>query len=100
MKTTLQRIGYLTSCFSYTGVAYTTLNLILELGEYDHKIQDSVRQIFEQPGGEWLVGLMGSIVIIIGLSYLYGAYSGSYISEFESFDIHLEKWATLDLSSP
>ncbi len=96
LKTTLQRIGYLMSCFSYTGVAYTTFNLILELGEYDDKIQDSVRQIFQQPLGEWLVFLAGSIVITIGLSYLYGAYSGSYISEFDSFDIHhrLEKWAT------
>ena len=84
------------SGFSYTGVAYTTFNLILELGEYDDKIQDSVRQIFQQSLGEWLVFLAGSIVITMGLSYLYGAYSGSYISEFDSFNIYhrLEKWAT------
>lgn len=93
-KCILQRLGYVMSGFSYAGVAYSALNIVLELGEYDDSIEDLASQLFEQPIGEWLVLLAGIVVTIIGSSYIYGAYSGSYISEFQSSDIHhkLEKW--------
>ncbi len=96
LKRSFQRIGYIMSGLSYAGVAYTALNLIFELGEYDDTIEDLASQLFEQPLGEWLILLGGIIVTSIGILYVYGAYSGSYISEFKSFDIHhqLEKWAT------
>ena len=93
-KCILQRFGYIMSGFSYAGVAYSALNIVLELGEYDDSIEDLASQLFEQPIGEWIVLLAGIVVTIIGSSYIYGAYSGSYISEFQSSDIdpELEKW--------
>lgn len=96
LKRVFQRIGYIMSGLSYTGVAYSALNIVLELGEYDDTIEDLVNELFEQPIGEWLILLGGIVVTIIGFSYIRGAYTGSYISEFESFDIHyrLEEWAT------
>ena len=92
-----QRLGYIMSGVSYAGVAYSALNLVLELGEYDDTIEDLANQLFDRAIGEWLILLGGIAVTIIGLGYVYGAYTGSYISEFQSNDIHhkLERWATL-----
>lgn len=96
LKSIFQRFGYLMSAFSYAGVVYSAFNIVLQLGEYDDTIKDLVDQLFEQPIGEWLILLGGIIVTMIGCFYIYGAYTGSYISEFRSVDIdqHLEKWTT------
>lgn len=95
-KCICQRIGYIMSALSYAGVAYSALNIIFELGEYDDTIEDLAYQLLEQPLGEWLILLGGIAVITIGLGYVYGAYTGSYISDFQKNNIHhkLEKWAT------
>lgn len=95
-KAIFKRLGYTISGLSYAGVSYSALNIVFELGEYDDTIEDLVNQLFEQPIGEWLILLGGVAVTVVGLSYIYGAYTGSYISEFQSRDIHhqLEKWAT------
>ncbi len=96
LKCIFQRISYIMSGLSYAGVAYSALNIVLELGEYDDKVEDWVSQMFQQAIGAWLVFLGGVAVTTIGLTYIYGAYTGSYISEFDSNDIHhrMEKWAT------
>ncbi|GAB4549466.1 MAG: DUF1206 domain-containing protein [Pleurocapsa sp.] len=96
LKCIVQRVGYIMSGLSYAGVAFSALNLVLELGEDDDTIEDLANQIFDRAIGEWLILLAGMVVIIIGLGYIRGAYTGSYISDFESEDIHhrLETWIT------
>ena len=95
-KCILKRAGYIMSGFSYFGVACSALNIVFEIGEYDDTIEDIANQLFEQPVGEWIILLGGLAVTTVGISYIYGAYSGSYISEFHADDIHqkLDKWAT------
>ena len=103
LKCILQRLGYIISGLSYASVAYSALNIVFELGEYDDTIEDLVNQIFEQPIGEWLIFLGGIAVTIVGFSYIYGAYNGSYISEFKSSDVDefeagfaVKRWSTLN----
>ena len=93
-KCILKRIGYIMSGFSYAGIAYTAVNIVLGLGEYDDTIEDLANELFDQPFGEWLIFIGGLAVATIGIFYVYGAYTGSYISEFDSSDIdrRLEKW--------
>lgn len=94
IKCIFQRLGYLMSGLSYGGVTYSALNIVFELGEYDDTIEDLVNQLFEQPIGEWIILLGGIAVATIGLFYILGAYNGSYISEFQSDNLHhqVEKW--------
>ena len=94
-KCQFKRIGYLMSALSYTCVAYTAFNIVRQSGEDDDTIEDLANELFDLPIGEWLILFGGIAVITIGISYVYGAYSGSYISEFDSKDIHhrLEKWS-------
>ena len=93
-KCQFKRIGYLMSALSYTGVAYTAFNIVRQSGEDDNTIEDLANELFDLPIGEWLVFFGGIAVITVGISYVYGAYSGSYISKFNSGDIdrRLEKW--------
>ena len=96
LKSIFQRLGYIVSGTSYAGVAYSALNIVFRLGEYDDTAEDLVDELFDQPWGEWLILLGGILVTTIGLGYIYGAYTGSYVSEFDRDDIHhrLDKWAT------
>ncbi|KST70004.1 DUF1206 domain-containing protein [Mastigocoleus testarum] len=94
----VHRLGYIISGLSYAGIAYSALNITLELGEYDDTIQDLVSELFEQPPlGKWLIFFGGITVVSIGISYIYGACTGSYISEFRSSEIddRVEWWAKL-----
>lgn len=93
-KCLFKRAGYMMSALSYAGVAYSAMNIALEIGEYDDTAEDLADEIFELPIGEWLIFLGGIAVLTVGIFYIWGAYTGSYISEFESSDIHhrVEKW--------
>ncbi|MDJ0594731.1 MAG: DUF1206 domain-containing protein [Pleurocapsa sp. MO_226.B13] len=95
LRRIFKRIGYIMSALSYTGVAYTAVRIALGLGEYDDTLEDLANELFEQPLGEWLIFFGGVAIATIGIFYVYGAYTGSYISEFDSSDIHhrLEKWS-------
>jgi len=95
-KRILQRLGYAISGFSYAGVIYTSSQVARGIAENDDTIEDLTAQLVEHPLGVWLVSLGGIAVIGVGLTYLYGAYTAAYISEFKSFVMPqgLEAWAT------
>lgn len=96
-KGILQRTGYIMSSISYAGVAYSALSIVFKLGKYNDTIEDSVEKLFLHPTGEYIVFVGGLGVVGVGLGYLYGAYTGSYISKFTSNNInpHLEYCAKL-----
>lgn len=80
---TVQRCGYATSGFTYLGIAYTAGKLAIGLTvEQDDTLEDIASILFERNVGPWLFLGVGLGVIVVGLTYLYGAGSGSYISEF------------------
>lgn len=77
-----QRCGYIISSLSYASVVYTALNIVFGLGKYNKTIKHLVENLLDKPLGIWLVVLAGIGVLGVGLSYLYGAYTGSYICDF------------------
>jgi hypothetical protein len=84
----LQRLGYLMSSLSYAGVAYSALSIVFKLGKYNDRIQEWVEHLFNHAiAGEGIVFVAGIGVTGVGLGYLYGAYTGSYISQFSSSNI-------------
>lgn len=92
----LQRTGYVMSSLSYAGVAYSAISIVLHLGKYNDHIQEWVEQLFNHViAGEVIVFIAGVGVTGVGLGYLYGAYTGSYISQFASptIDGRLEYFA-------
>ena len=81
----MQRTGYIMSSLSYAGVAYSAISIVLHLGKYNDHIQEWVEQLFNHViAGEVIVFAAGIGVAGVGLGYLYGAYTGSYVSQFAS----------------
>lgn len=78
----LQRLGYILSSLSYAGVVYSALNIVFGLGKYNHTIKHIAENLIEQPVGIPIVFLGGVAVLGVGISYIYGAYTGSYICDF------------------
>ncbi len=75
----IQRFGYIVSSLSYGSVVCTALNIVFGLDKYNKTIKHLVENLLDKPLGIWLVSLAGIGVLGVGFSYLYGAYTGSYI---------------------
>ena len=84
----LQRLGYIASSLSYAGVAYSAISIVFHLGKYNNRIQEWVEHLLHHViAGEAIVFMAGLGVTGVGLGYVYGAYTGSYISKFASANI-------------
>lgn len=84
----LQRTGYILSSLSYAGIAYSALSIVFKLGKYNDHIQEWVEQLFDRViAGQSIVFVVGIGVTGVGIGYLYGAYTGSYVSQFASSNI-------------
>ncbi len=96
LKHVLQRVAYTISGMSYAGVAYTAIEIATGSAEDSDTIEDLTAELLEyQPLGVLFVCLAGIVVIGVGISYLYGAYTAASISEFKSSIMprKLEDWA-------
>jgi len=83
-KRIVQRIGYLISAIAYSGLAITAVELILETGGIDGEAaEDWTELVLAQPLGQWLVGLGGAIVLGVGVSYFYRAYTTEFQRHFK-----------------
>ena len=79
-----QRIGYGASALSYTGLTLTAVRLLLDLGKGSNQSpQDWTALLLDQPFGQWLVGLVGFVVVSIGISFVYR-------SRYQEFEQHLK----------
>lgn len=94
-KRVLQRIGYATSGLSYAGVSYTIMSLTVGFAEQDDAVEDLASELTKHWWGLWVLLLSGMTVIIIGGSFVYGAYTGAYIGAFKSStDRTIRRWTT------
>lgn len=79
----VRRCGYGVSCLTYCGVAYTSGQLAIGLAvDMDDTIEDAASILFERAIGPWIMLGVGVGTVALGLTYVYGAYSGSYITDF------------------
>lgn len=79
-----KRLGYAFSAVAYTGLAFTAVKLILGKGGGNgDATQDWTARFLAQPFGQWLVGLAGVVVIGVGISYIYEAYTAKFQRKFK-----------------
>lgn len=78
-KHILQRLGYGFSAIAYLGLAFTAIQLIMGTASNNgDSTSDWTARLMAQPFGRWLVALVGLVVVIVGLSYLYQAYKAKF----------------------
>ena len=79
----LQRCGYGFSGLTYLGIGYTAGRLAIGLTvDFEDTIEELAEFFYETSVGPWAFLASGAGVILIGCVYIYGAYSGDFISEF------------------
>ena len=79
-----QRCGYVCSGLTYLGISYSAGRLAIGLTvDFDDTVEEIAETLFEVPIGPSALLASGLVVIGIGLVYIYGAYSGSFISDFQ-----------------
>ncbi|MEA5451530.1 DUF1206 domain-containing protein [Leptolyngbya sp. CCNP1308] len=94
IRQVIQRCAYGISGLAYLGIARTAGNLALGLAiDLDDTVEDLAEVLFERAIGPWLLLGVGCCTVGVGLTYLYGAFTGSYISKFHAeLDSLVKRW--------
>lgn len=96
-KRVVKRLGYAFSGLSYVGLALSAVQIVIGSGGNNSTwIQDWAAGLLAQPFGQWLVGIIGAIVVGVGLSYIYGAYTTNFREQLKLAEMSKAqiKWAT------
>ena len=68
------RIGYAMSGLSYASLAFSATELLLGFYRQENDLKkDLTAKLLIQPFGQWLVGILGAVIIGMGVFYLYRA---------------------------
>lgn len=80
----VHRCGYCASGLAYLSVGYTAGRLAIGITvDFEDTAEEIVEVLFQTPLGPWVLGSGGCAVILVGVIYVYGALSGSFINEFQ-----------------
>jgi len=84
-KGIIQRLGYGVSGIVYVGLTVVAARLALTGGGGGggNSQQAWTAQLLAQPFGQWLVGILGAIVIGVGLYHFYQAYKATFMKEYK-----------------
>lgn len=100
MKGWFKRIGYAASGITYAGLAAGTVQILsgnsVNVDSHSqHQTEDWTAWLLAKPFGEWLVVLVGLVVIGVGLTHFYTAFTKKFREEFKSYEMSEEarKWA-------
>ncbi len=79
----LPRIGYAISGLSYASLAFSATQIIFDVRNPSGDLTKGwTAKLLMQPFGQWLVTIVGIIVISVGLSYLYRAFHKKFREQF------------------
>ncbi len=84
------RIGYFISAIIYANIAIAAFKLAVHAGNVKSKgsEQSFSAKLLAEPFGQWLVGLLGVIILIYGLFELYKGYKEKFMKKFNLSDMN------------
>lgn len=87
-KGVAKRVGYVVSGLSYGLLAFTAASIVFGWGSGGSggggSQQEWTAKLLAQPFGQWLVGLVGLIVIGVGLYQFKKAYTASFMKKYKT----------------
>jgi hypothetical protein len=83
-KGIVTRIGYIISAIIYANIAIAAIKLALHAGNVKSKgsEQGFSAKLLSEPFGQWLVGLLGTIILVYGLYELYKGSKEKFMKKF------------------
>lgn len=91
------RSGYVVSGLIYAGLAWTAFQMLLGSGGgNEDATRDWTAWLLSQPFGQWLVGLVGVIVIGVGFFQIYKGMTASFREKLDlaAMSAREESWST------
>ncbi|RWZ58078.1 DUF1206 domain-containing protein [Halobacillus fulvus] len=92
----VSRIGYFVSAVIYSSIAINAIRIALHSGSSGGNSEQTISaRLLSQPYGQWLVGIVGAIIIGYGLYELFTGLSGRFMKKFQAgeMDRHEKKVA-------
>lgn len=88
-KGLVKRTGYFISGLIYANLAYGAIKLASHTGSAggDNSEKTISAKLMEQPFGEWLVGIVGAIIIGYGVYELYSGAKEKFMSKFKTYEM-------------
>jgi hypothetical protein len=97
-KTVVKRVGYALSGLVHAGLAVTAVQLISGAAARAgaNGAQDGTARLLAQPFGQWLVGLVGLVIIAVGMNALYIAWTAKFREKLKMAEMNPteQEWAT------
>lgn len=98
LKGTVDRASYVVVGLVYSSLAWTATRLLF--GEHGAGSRDTnaewTARFLAQPHGQWIVGIVGAVVTIVGFVQFYRAWSGDFMNKLNLGQMsHQEKFWTL-----
>ncbi|CAH0345978.1 DUF1206 domain-containing protein [Bacillus sp. CECT 9360] len=89
-KGLIRRTGYFISGVIYTNLAFGAIKLASHTGDAGGGNSEKTisAKLMEQPFGEWLVGLVGAIIIGYGVYELYSGVKEKFMSKFKTYEMN------------
>lgn len=84
----IKRTGYLVSAVVYGSLAMKAFKLALHTGSGGGSEKTLSASLLSQPFGQWMVGLIGLIIIIYGLIEFYRGVQERFMSYFKINEMH------------
>ena len=89
MKGIIQRVGYLVSFVAYGALGLFALQIIFSTASSsgDNGPQDLTAKLLAQPWGEWLVAIIGAVIIVTGFVQLVMAYKSKFMEKMKTHEM-------------
>jgi hypothetical protein len=91
------RLGCAVSGVAYAALAFLAARLALGIGGGggENSEQELTAKLLAQPFGQWLVGLVGAIIIGVGLAHFYRAYKAKFMQAYAAGEMsqRQRRWA-------
>lgn len=81
-KGLLTRAGYAVSAIIYGAIAFKAISIAMHAGSGGGSEKTISAKLLAQPFGQWIIGLVGIIIIGYGLYELYDGYSERFMNKF------------------
>ncbi|QAS52017.1 DUF1206 domain-containing protein [Halobacillus litoralis] len=92
IKGVITRTGYLVGGIIYSGLAYNAFKIAISVGTGSGNTEQTMSaRLLSQPLGQWIVGLVGVIIIGYGVYEFYQGASCSFMKKFHISDMDKKK---------
>lgn len=89
-KGLIKRTGYFISALIYSNLAFGAIKLASHTGNAGGENSEKTisAKLMEQPFGEWLVGIVGAIIMGYGVYELYKGIKEKFMSKFKTYEMN------------